>query len=91
MWPPSILRILIGSDGCRRISLWIPVFILWPLIFVVSMLSPVIARLSTKYCDEMPFRPGWLAGPRLWMAFVATRGIRVKVQDGDSQVFVALW
>jgi hypothetical protein len=89
MWPPSILRVRIASKGSRTISLWIPLFLLWPLIFVAAMVFPAVMRLSPKLREEAGIAPGLTSGLHLWMAFAATRGMRVDVQDKDSQVFVA--
>ena len=88
--PPSILRIRIVPKDGKRIGLWIPLFLLWPLIFVIAMLFPVIARCGSKY-HKMAVAPKLMSGPQLWMTFVAARGTRVDVQDKDNQVLVALW
>ncbi len=89
--PPSILRVRIVPKEGKRMGLWIPLFLLWPLIFVSAMLFPVIARFIPEEHSGVSIRPGIMAGPQLWMAFAAARGMRVDVKDKDAQVFVALW
>ena len=91
MWPPSILRIRIAGEGSKRISLWIPLFLLWPLIFVAAMVFPAAMRLSPRLREEAGLAPRITAGPQLWMAFASARGMRVDVRDKDSHVFVEFW
>ncbi len=88
IWPPSILRIRVVGEEKKGVNLWIPLFLLWPLIFVAAMLFPVVARLSSKVREETGFVPSLAAGPYLWTAFAATRGMRVEVRADDAHVFV---
>lgn len=58
MLPPMFLRLRVQGDK-RRIRLWIPLIVLWPLVVVVVLLGTPVALLIAAPRSE-PFRPaGW--------------------------------
>lgn len=90
IWPPSILRLRIIEERGKKIRLWIPLFLLWPLILAIMIvLSPIILLVAI-----VTWRKGYgkmilLGGPRLFMVICNMRGLRVKVNSSDEQVYVA--
>jgi hypothetical protein len=86
MYPPSIARIRIVNHGRRRISLWLPLILLWPLALAVGVaLAPVIIIVAfvtwRRYGRMLLF-----GGPQLFRLLCALRGLRVKVEDGRERV-----
>ena len=41
--PPVVVDIRVVGPGCRPVRLWLPVFILWPLLWVVGLVALVVA------------------------------------------------
>jgi hypothetical protein len=91
MWPPSILRLRISEKGRRGFHLWIPLFLLWPLILLVLLLAPVAIAISPKLRRRTGVKSVLLSGSYLLAAFCAIRELRVDVQDEQDCVFIALW
>lgn len=91
MWPPSILRIRIAHRGRRGFGLWIPVFLLWPLMLLIVLLAPAIIAAVPKLRHASGAKSAVLSGPHLLAAFCAARGLRVDVRDEQDSVFIAFW
>lgn len=88
MFPPSILRVRI-LDGQSRVSLWIPLVVVWPLVFVVYLvLLPciIIAAMVT-------WRSGWgkqilFCGPALFRLYCDLRGLKIDVTEPKESVLI---
>ena len=91
MWPPSILRVRVAEDGKRGISLWIPLFLIWPLILLACCLAPVVVALSPGLRRGVGGTSVALSGVFLFGAFCSARGMRVDARNERDCVFVALW
>lgn len=87
MRPPVLLRVRIEGDK-RRLRLWIPLIVLWPLVVVVVLLgTPVVAVRSGHYARV---RSVLLAGPLLLYALASLRGLRCNVVSGADRVFISI-
>lgn len=77
MLPPSIMRVRLKSDGRRKLGLWLPLFLIWPLVLVVALLLLPLLLLVAALRGRLR-KAFWLL-PRIWMFFCAIRGLRVVV------------
>lgn len=87
MWPPMLLVLRIESPGKKRLNLWLPLLLLWPLVLCLALLLLpllVIVALCLRTRQE---------GRRLlrmigqgYAACCALRGLRVEVRQGAEQV-----
>lgn len=90
MWPPSLLRIHIQEQKRRKISLWLPVFLLWPLAAALAaVLAPPVLVLALA---------GWSVAKRVVLLAPAAadvlcslRGLRVHVNGQDGDVTIAFF
>ncbi len=90
MFPPSILRLRM-QDSHRRLTLWLPLFILWPPIALAALLLfPVVLLLAALLWPTGWGKPLLLIGPRLFGLFCAIRGLRVNVENASQRVFIAI-
>ena len=90
MLPPMFLRVRIQGDK-RRIRLWIPVILLWPLVVVVVLLGTPVALLvaaRSGHCTRS--RSVLLAGPLLLYVLASLRGLRCDVASGEDRVFISI-
>lgn len=87
--PPSILQIRVVENGHRKVNLWLPLAIIWPLALALMVaLSPAVLVL----CIVWPKGRGYaLAGPRILRASWAARGLRVRVRNGLDGVTISIW
>jgi len=85
MCPPSLVFIRTG-----RIKLWLPVFLLWPLVAILALVLEPLALLAGMLILPL----GWkrarnvvLFIPNLVRLFVMLRGFEVDVADGEGTGF----
>lgn len=84
--PPSLLRIRVIEKGKRKVNLWIPLFLIWPLVIALMV---VLAPVALVVCLVWPKgRQVVMAGPRLLALAWAIRGLRVRVKDEANRVRV---
>jgi hypothetical protein len=86
--PPLVLRVGIAREGRRSVRLWLPLFVLLPLIYVALSIGALVLA-SRGRRRGLP-----VSAPRLFAALVgafhACRGLIVDVVEGESKVFVSL-
>ena len=89
MWPPSVLRLRVHSRR-HHFGLWLPLFLIWPLIVVLSLLLlPLALALVIILWRIRWLKPVLLAGPCLLSLVCALRGLEVDVRDGSEQFFIS--
>jgi len=92
MMPPGLVRLKMVEHGGRRINLWLPLFLLWPLgLFLFLALFPAAAVLVAVRRPAGEVRAVILAGLIFYEIFCAMKGMRVEVDSGRSQVLVVLY
>ena len=86
--PPAILDLRVASPDRRPIHLWLPLFLLWPVLLVLGVLSLVF----TIVADVALFLVGQryhyytvlLVG--LFGMLCETRGTVIRINDGTTAV-----
>ena len=87
-FPPSFVRIRVHSDG-RRIGIWFPLLLVWPLAVLVGVaLSPLVLLLALVLWPSGWGKPLLLAGPATFRLFCALRGLTVRVEEQSERVLV---
>lgn len=90
MLPPMFLRLRVQGDK-RRIRLWIPLIVLWPVIAVVVLLgTPVAILVAARWGHRARSRSVLLAGPLLLYVLASLRGLRCDVVSGEDRVFISI-
>ena len=90
MLPPMFLRVRVQNDK-RRIRLWIPLIVLWPLVVVVVLLgTPVALLVAARSGHRARSRSVLLAGPLLLYVLASLRGLRCNVASGEDRVFISI-
>lgn len=88
MFPPSMLRVRV-LDKDSRVSLWIPLILVWPLVLgLYLLLVPciVVAAIVT-------WRSGWgrqilFGGPALFRLYCDLRGLKIDVTEPKESVLI---
>ena len=91
IFPPSILRIRIVKKGKKKLGLWLPLFLLWPVILaLLVMLLPLLFVLAI--CPRRGAEGGMIVAglPQVFVIACALRGLKVDVQEDDQQIQVSL-
>jgi len=89
MYPPTLMRLRIMQNG-RGVSLWLPLFLIWPLVIAVQLaLLPFLLLAIIVLWPS-----GW--GERLFAASItlicvvcALRGLAIEVDRPEQQVNIA--
>lgn len=90
--PPLVIDVRIRQEDSRRIRIWLPLFLLWPLLLplVVLVLSVTIladvacAVVGARYHHYTVFTLGVL------QVFAELRGTRADIVTSDSLVHVVI-
>lgn len=89
IWPPSLLRIRIRNNNIR-FSLWLPLFLIWPLVLLAMViLSPLIILCAVLLWPLGLSRPLLLTGPVLFRLFCSMRGLEIAVEKSSDQVLIS--
>ncbi len=86
MIPPILMRIRI-----RRIGLWLPVFLVWPILLVLWLLLLPFVLVWAVATGRL--RRGWLMvlAPVVYRVICAMRGFQVDVRDDQNTVQISIW
>ncbi len=77
--PPMVLDVSIAPRGGRRRRLWLPLFLLWPLVLALALLG---RRSSHHHCTGLLLRS--------LVALSETRGTAVSFSTATSAVDVTV-
>lgn len=91
MLPPSILRMQIKESGSRGINLWLPIFLLWPLIAIACLIAPFGLMLDPRYRRKLGAESILSAGYLLGTLFCSLRGLLVDVKGKKDIVNIAFY
>lgn len=90
--PPMVMRLYIVSPSRRPVNLWLPLFLLWPLVAILLALPILLAVLVDAVL--------WLSGQRYhhYSALIVRalglfgdmKGTVIRFNDGDTTVDVTV-
>ena len=88
IYPPSFLRIRIRSRH-TRISLWLPLFLIWPIMLLgMVILSPLVLLGAALLWPFGLGKPLLLTGPIFFRLFCSMRGLEISVDKSPDQVLI---
>ena len=88
--PPALLRVRVQGVESRK-RLWLPVFLLWPFVVLMTALAmPVCALIAALYWRRGLGRPVLFAVPSLLYLVCTLRGLRLDVRGSGSRVFISI-
>ena len=89
MLPPAFLRVRVQNDE-RRVRLWLPLVVLWPLaVAIVLLATPIVVLVGALSWRGGRGRSVLLAWPLLLQLLTSLRGLRVDVDSGQGRVFLS--
>ncbi len=91
MWPPSIIRLRIVDNGRKKIRLWLPLFLIWPLVLVLATgLLPIVLLVTLIGWGPGKVKAVVQAGAALCSAVCYLRGLTVEVRGEGDEVLVSV-
>lgn len=89
MWLPIVLWVQIDQPGQRKINLWLPLVLLWALLFILLLL--LLPLLLLAWCVlSRRMEPLRMIGQG-YAVCCALRGLRINVRDGRENINIACW
>jgi len=89
IWPPSVLRIRVMETRGKGIRLWLPIFLLWPLIGLMCLFAPIVMAVCPGMRRRADVKAVPTSGLLLLILFCRLRGFRVDVRSGSDQVHIS--
>jgi hypothetical protein len=90
--PPVLLDLHVAAPGHRRVHVWLPLVLLWPLLLLLGAVGVVLAAwVDAVLMITARRRPVYAR--LLWgLLLVAadTRGLQVKIENADTTVRVTV-
>ena len=87
--PPFWIRLRIVESGKKRISLWLPLFIIGPIVLIVGIiLSPLVLIAALILWRSGKGRPLLLGLPMITYLICCMRGLVLDVNSDRNQVFI---
>ena len=88
-WPPLLMRLRI-SNRRSHVSLWIPLFLAWPIAMAIAILLAPLMVIAALIL--WPF--GWgksllLSGPTICRCLCALRGLQVDFKRGEQLFLIS--
>jgi hypothetical protein len=86
--PPAILDLKVAPPDGRRVHLWLPIFLLWPLFLALGVLAlvfTVIADFALIVIGKR-YHHYTILLARSFAALCETRGMVIRINDGTTTV-----
>lgn len=86
--PPAILDLRVAKPGERTVHLWLPLFLLWPLVLALGVLALVLTVLADTvlFILGQHYHHYTILLARSFAALAETRGMVVRINDGETIV-----
>jgi len=86
--PPLLMRL--GIYGQRRFSLWLPLFLLWPLAAAVAIvLTPLVLLAALIFRPLVWGKLALLSGPMFFGVLCALRGLELDLNLGSRLLHIS--
>jgi hypothetical protein len=80
--PPMLFHIRIRPSGRKGFGIWLPMFLLWPLL-VPLMAAVIVLALVADFASVFRFRLTMMS-VAVWVLICEMRGVRVAVEGKRS-------
>jgi hypothetical protein len=91
MLPPAILRLRVVENKRRKIALWLPIFLLWPPLFLLIVASlPLILVLALAFWWHTKARKVVKSIVPVFDAICSLRGLTVDVESEEEKVLIKI-
>ncbi len=90
--PPALTRVRFIRPGGRRFGLWVPVFLLWPLLFPLGLVALAIAALADAilYASGRTYHHYTRLVAGLFALLGETRGTIVRVDGPETDIHIEI-
>ncbi len=89
-WPPAVLAIRVVERGRHKLRLWLPLFVLWPVMPLLAALAPLLLFVASlvKWRGRVSSKV-LFAAPQVIAVFWHLRGLEICVKDSEDQFYLS--
>ena len=91
MLPPALLRLRLRSPRASWPTLWLPLFLLWPLLFVLFALIASFGVVALCVAAQLSVARAFELCSSTYRLVCATRGTHVDVTGPRSHVLITIY
>ena len=89
MLPPMIMRLRIGQEGHRGFSLWLPLFLILPIVLLFALAAYVLALAGAILLLRWRWVPFIFISPLyIYRCICALKGLQVNVEKPSEHVLI---
>ncbi len=93
--PPYLMQVKIKEPESRRINLWIPLFLIFPIIAIITLVIILILAPFVFLAAIVLWRFGWIKTLLLIVPLTigclwASRGLEVNVNSSKENVLISV-
>ncbi|MFQ5808629.1 MAG: hypothetical protein ACE5JM_03330 [Armatimonadota bacterium] len=91
MWPPSVMRLRVVDEGRRKIRIWLPLFLFWPILLLLAIaLLPIVLLIALICGGPRGVGRALLGAWYLYAAVCHLRGLNIEVSGEGDEVLVSV-
>ena len=87
---PIFLRVKLCHKNWWMPTLWLPLFLLWPFLFVLIFVIFFVGLVAVVILDTRSVRRFFSLFGGIYLTLCALRGTKVDVEHKDNQIFIAI-
>ena len=88
---PMIMRIRVLVKKKKKVSLFIPLILIWLLLLALMILAvPLVILASIIYWRKGYGKIFLISYPFIFYLFFSMHGIKVEVKEGDTEVYFSI-
>ena len=91
MLPPALMRLRVRSPRARWPTLWLPLFLLWPLLLLAFALLASFGVLALCIALQLSFARAFELCSSTYRLLCATRGTHVDVSGPERDLLISLY
>lgn len=87
---PAFIGIKVRSTLWRMPTLWLPLFLLWPLFFILLVLLFALGFIFTLILEARSISRFFVSYGAFYDLLCETRGTKINLEGKDTYVFIAI-
>jgi len=88
---PMFVRLKISRKNGGWPAFWLPVILLWPLVFLVLLLAFVFGLFAVAIFDTRSLKSFFRLSAGLYVALCELRGTKLDIETNEQHILVAVY
>lgn len=87
---PMLVRFKVCGKNRGWPALWLPVILLWPLVFFLLLLAFIVGLIAVAIFDTRSVKSFFRLSAGFYVALCELRGTKIDVETDEHHIFVAV-